>query len=149
MKFDPSGMNQAFDKMRKQAQVKGKDFAEEQGGFFLAMARKFGWQAAPTRQQLLDKAISLKWRLRRKPGVTAKKELARRQRARGTFAKGWVITKITQSAYVIRVWIGNAVSYAGIVDEKKKTAEKAATVVGGKFKERLNRLAKAITSVFT
>lgn len=142
-------MNAAFDKMRKQAQVKGKDFAEEQGGFFLAMVKRLGWKVAPSRAELQAKAAELGDRIKRKKGVSPAQELRRRQRACGTFARGWVITKITQSAYIIRVWIGNAVSYAGIVDKEKKTAEKAATAIGGKFKERLNRLAKAITSVFT
>ena len=148
MRFDPSGMNSAFDKMRATARKRGRDLAEDQGGFFVKMARTLGWKVAPSKEKLIDVAGSLGDRLRRKPGVTPRQELARRIRARGTFARGWHISHIENARARIRIWIMNRVTYSGIVDDRTKVASKAADVVGGKFKAKLDKLASQCTSAF-
>ena len=149
MRFDPSGMDAAFERMRKAARDKGKDLADSQGKAFLQTTKREAWKAAPTKDLLVSTAQRLGWRLKRQKGVSVAKELARRIRARGTFSRGWKITGISSAATKIRIWIGNAVTYAGAADAKSHSAEKAANIVGGKFKDKLTRLAKAATSMFT
>ena len=134
--------------MRTTAKRRGRDLAEDQGNFFVRMARSFGWKVAPSKEELIDVAGSLGNRLRRKAGVTPAKELARRIRARGTFARGWFVSNVTSSGNVIRIWITNRVTYSGVVDNRTNVASKAANVVGGKFKSKLDKLANQCTSVF-
>jgi len=122
------------------ADVQGKDFLNE--------AKKQGRIIAPTPETLVAKAKELKWRLKRKPGVTPGKELARRIRARGTFARGWFISNITSEKFKIRIWITNKSAESEKVDQIKKVSDKAEKATGGRFKSRLDRLAKSVTSNF-
>jgi hypothetical protein len=148
LKFDPSGMFRAFDKMSQTANEKGKDLAKDQGKFFLGMTRKISWQEAPSKE-LFDQLLSrLGGRLKRKPGVRPAKEIQRRKRMRGMFARRWAIHKVENSGYRIRVWIGNPVSYADKAEAKHEPAVQAANIVGRAFNRRLNRLAQQVTGVF-
>ena len=148
MRFGPSGLNQAFDTLQKRAKDQGKDLATKEANFFLSLTRKLGWKAAPTREELDMVARKLKFRLKRKPGVTPAQELARRKRARGTFARGWVMGKIEQSGSRIRIWIVNFVGYSGKVEDEKHVAQTAANVVRADYQGKLNKLASKITSMF-
>jgi hypothetical protein len=148
IKFDPSGLERAFERMEQTAQAKGKVLATQQGNFFLSVTKRLSRAVAPTPQELFALAQQLKWRLKRKPGVSPQKELKRRIRARGIFARGWKVTKVEQAKYRIRIWIANAVSYAGIVEDKHHTTDKAGKVVGPKFQEKLDLYAKDVTGVF-
>ncbi len=134
--------------MGKTAQKRGKTLAEDQGNFFLSLTKKMGWKIAPSREELDAVAQRLKWRLKRKKGMSPGKELARRKRARGTFARGWQILKVESLKSRIRIWIGNMVSYAGKVDSERNVSKQAANVVGGRFKSRLDRLAQQATGDF-
>lgn len=148
MRFDPSGMFQAFDKIRDAAASQGKDLAKVQGDDFLNEAKKQGRIIAPTAQELTDKAVKLKFRLKRKPGVSPAKELARRIRAKGTFARGWFISKVTSEKFKIRIWITNKSAESEKVDNQKKVSDKAEKASGGRFKGRLEKLANSVTSRF-
>ena len=148
MKFDPSGMYSAFDRMREQASSQGKNLATVQGNDFLNEAKKQGRLIAPTPETLVDTAKKLKGRLKRKPGVSVGKELARRIRARGVFAKGWVISHITSEKFRIRIWIKNESTNSDEVDTKKGVSDKAEKASGGRFKSRLNKLADSVTNKF-
>lgn len=148
MKFDPSGLYGAFDKMRDQAASKGKTMADVQGNDFLNEAKKQGRIIAPTAETLTAKAKALKFRLKRKPGVTPAKELARRIRARGTFARGWFISNITSEKFRIRIFITNKSAESEKVDQIKKVSDKAEKATGGRFKKRLETLAKSVTRNF-
>ena len=134
--------------MEKTAQSKGKDLAVEQGNFFVVMARRLGWTVAPSKDELDAVFQKLRGRLKRKKGVTPLQELARRKRARGTFARGWKLSHIEKKPRAIRIWIGNAVNYAGIVEDEHHTTKKAADVVQDRFKGKLDRLAQQVTGVF-
>lgn len=134
--------------MEKAAQEKGKSVATIQAGIFLRLTKRLGWKAAPTRDELDAVAKRLKWRLKRKPGVTPVKELERRKRARGTFARGWKLGKIEQTGTRIRIWIVNAVKYAGIVNDDKHISEEAANITRADYQGKLQKLAKDVTGVF-
>ena len=148
MRFDPSGLTQAFDRMQKAAKDKGKDLATEQGNIFLRVTSWLAWTAAPSKDDLWEVFRKLKGRLKRKKGVSPMKELMRRIRARGTFARGWKIDRVESTGTRIRIHISDPVKYAGIVESRVNSADKAATKVGGNYKAKLERLAKQVTSVF-
>ena len=148
MDFDWSGMKGAFDKMRQRAESQGKDMATAQGQDFLKEAKKQGQLIAPTPEELTDTAKKLKWRLKRKPGVSPWKELARRIRARGTFGRGWFIEKITSERFRIRLWIKNKSTESELVDQEKKVSDKAEKITGGGFKSRLEKLAETVCNPF-
>jgi hypothetical protein len=148
MRFDPSGLTQAFDRMEKAAKDKGKDLAQEQGNFFLRTTRKLGWQAAPSKDDLWDVFRKLKGRLKRKKGVSPMRELMRRIRARGTFARGWKIDRVESGGTRIRIYISDPVKYAGIVEDKKHVASRSADIVGAGYKAKLERLAQQVTGIF-
>jgi len=148
MLFDPSGLNSAFDRMRDNAATQGKTLADVQAADFISEERKQGRLIAPSSQSLTEAAVALKWRLRRKPGVTPAKELARRIRARGTFARGWVIQKIDSEKFRIRIWLVNQSAESDKVDTAHKASDKAEKIAGGRFKSRLDKLASSITSSF-
>jgi len=148
MRFDPSGLNRAFDKMRDQAASKGKTMADVQGKDFLNEAKKQGRIIAPTPETITATAKRLKGRIKRKPGISPGKELARRIRARGTFARGWFISNITSEKFKIRIWITNKSAESEKVDQIKKVSDKAEKATGGRFKSRLNKLADSLTNKF-
>jgi len=141
-------MYSAFDKMRDQAASKGKDMATVQGADFLNEAKKQGRLIAPTAETLTETAKKLKGRLKRKPGVTPAKELARRIRAKGTFGRGWFISNVTSERFKIRIWITNKSANSAEVDSEKKVSDKAEKASGGRFKIRLDKLASSVTSRF-
>lgn len=134
--------------MREQASSQGKTMASVQGRDFLNEAKKQGREIAPTPEKLNAVAQKLRGRLLRKPGVTPAKELARRIRARGTFAKGWFISNITSEAFRIRIWLTNKSAESGKVDMQKKVSDKAEKITGRRFKTRLDALARTITRTF-
>ena len=134
--------------MRDDAASKGKDLADIQGKDFLNEAKKQGRIIAPTAETLTAKAKQLKGRLKRKPGVSPAKELARRIRAKGTFGRGWFISGITSEKFRIRIWIKNKSADSEKVDQQKKVSDKAEKASGGRFKTRLNRLAESVTRNF-
>jgi hypothetical protein len=148
MNFDMSGMTQAFDRMREQAEKRGKDMATDQGNFFLRATKRLGWQAAPSKEKLFQTAQELGWRLKRKTGTTPGQELKRRMRSRGTFARGWHISKIESKRFVIRIWLENDSAESDKVDTQKKVSDRAEKQVGGRFKSRLDRLAEQVTKSF-
>lgn len=148
MRFDATGMYQAFDRMSKTAQSGGKDLAKDQGYFFLRIAKKLGWEIAPSKEELQG-LTKLGWRIKRRPGVkTPEKEIARRLAARGAYARSWIIEKIESERYRIRIWIKNKTKYSGILESEKHVTKKAADYVGGRFKSKLERLAKQCTASF-
>ena len=134
--------------MRDQAASKGKTMATEQGNDFLKEAKKQGREIAPTPEKIVAKARQLKGRLKRKPGVTTAKEISRRIRASGTFAKGWFISSITSEKFRIRIWITNKSAESGKVDSDKKVSDKAEKITGKRFKSRLDKLAQSVTKTF-
>jgi len=148
MRFDPSGLSQAFDRMRKEADKKGKSLMEQQGKFFLNTVKALAKPLEPTPDEIYRSAKARGFKIRRKKGYSVKKELQRRIRAIGTFRRGWKPARIEQSRNWIRVLIGNIVGYSGEVENKWKTGDKGADVVGGRFKQRLHKLAKQVTSIF-
>ena len=148
MRFDPSGLTQAFDRMQKAAKDKGKDLAKDQGNFFLRTTRKLGYIVAPSKDDLFAVFRKLGNKIKRKKGVTPLKEVMRRIRARGTFARGWKIERVESSGTRIRIYIGNAVKYAGIVESKERVASRSADIVGAGYKAKLQKLAKQVTSIF-
>jgi hypothetical protein len=148
MKFDPSGLYGAFDRMRDQAASQGKSLATVQGNDFLKEAKTQGRLIAPTPEKITAKAKQLKGRLKRKPGVTPAKELSRRIRARGTFAKGWFISKVDSEKFKIRIWITNKSAESAKVDAQKKVSDKAEKITEKRFKSRLEKLAESVTKTF-
>jgi len=148
MRFDPSGMNAAFDRMRDNAATRGKNLADVQGQDFLRTIKQEGRKIAPTPQDLYDTASRLGWRLKRKPGVSPAKELKRRIRARGTFARGWQIVRITSERFRIRIWLEDKSAESDKVDTRHGVSDKAEKKSGGRFKRRLNQLAETLTRLF-
>lgn len=148
MRFDPSGLKQAFDRMEEGAESHGKTLAEDQSKFFLKHMKKESWKVAPTPSTLNSVAERLKGRLKRKKGVTPMEELQRRMRARGTFARGWAITKTEQAGYRIRIWMVDSSSQSGKVDDEKKVSNKAERITGKSYKSKLDKLADKVTSIF-
>jgi hypothetical protein len=134
--------------MRDQAASQGKTMATVQGNDFLNEAKKQGREIAPTPEKLVATAKKLKWRLKRKPGVKPGKELSRRIRARGTFAKGWFISSVTSEKFRIRIHLTNKSSESGKVDAEKKVSDKAEKITGRRFKTRLEKLADSVTRTF-
>jgi hypothetical protein len=134
--------------MRQQAERRGKTMTEQQGEYFIKIAKKQGWLIAPTVETLVSVANTLKGRLKRKPGVTPKAELSRRIRARGTFARGWVTTKIESVGFSIRIWVMNKSAYSEVVDNEKKVFDKSKAIAQNGFKQRLEKLADQITQSF-
>ena len=145
MRFDASGLYSAFDRMQENASAKGKDLATVQANDFLSEMKKDGRAIAPTPETLKGVAEKLGWRLRRKKGVSPEKELQRRIRARGTFARFWKIWKTDSEKFRIRIWLIDDGADSAKVDAQKGVSEKAVNASGGRFKSRLNKLADAVT----
>lgn len=148
MRFDPSGMYSAFDRMREAAASRGKNLADTQAQDFLRTIKQEGWKIAPKPQELYDTAQKVGWRLKRKPGVSPAKELQRRIRARGTFARGWQIVKVTSEKWRIRIWLMDKAAESDKVDTRHGVSDKAEKKSGGRFKTRLNKLAESVTKIF-
>jgi len=145
MLFDDRQLRAGLDRMKKLAKEKGKSAAQQQAGALLGVVRAIGKKDGPTKQELFAKAEELKWRLKRKKG-SAGRELKRRQRVAGLFGRRWLTTKFEQTGTNIRIWMENKLSYAQKINAKKKTFEKAAKKTDSKFRERLQKLAKQVTS---
>jgi hypothetical protein len=143
-----SGLSQAFDKMRDNAASQGKDLTYIMAGQFLNQVRKDSREIAPTAEELNAVAMRLKGRLKRKKGVTPEKELARRQRAKGIFARKWKIDRKEATRNNIKVWLIDTSANSAKVDEKFKVSDKSEKIVGGKFKDKLNQMAERITRNF-
>jgi len=141
-------MNAAFDRMRDNAATRGKNLADVQGQDFLRTIKQEGRKIAPTPQELYDTASRLGWRLKRKPGVSPAKELKRRIRARGTFARGWKIVRVTSERFRIRIWLEDKAAESDKVDTRHGVSDKAEKKSGGRFKRRLNQLADTLTRLF-
>jgi hypothetical protein len=137
-----------MDKMRENAASKGKELANTQGQDFLRTIKRESWQVAPTPQELYDTAQRVGWALKRKKGVSPAKELKRRIRARGTFARGWRIVRIVSEKWRIRIWLMDKSAESDKVDTRHGVSDKAEKKSGGRFKQRLNRMADAITRAF-
>ena len=148
MRFDPSGLYGAFDKMRENASKQGKTLADVQTRDFLNEVRKDGRAIAPTPELLKETARKLGWRLKRKPGVSPGRELQRRIRARGTFARGWKLWKVESQKFLIRIWLRDDANDSAKVDAMKGVSEKAVNSTGSKFKRRLDKLADSVTKFF-
>lgn len=148
MRFDPSGMDRAFDTMRKRAAKGTRTLASKQGNFFVRMAKKISFQNAPDPIAILDLERKLGGRLRRKPGVTVPQEIGRRILMIGTLARNWRFWKTEQGRGYIRIWIRDNVGYSKVVDDRQHLAEQAANVVQVSFKKNLNKLATALTRGF-
>lgn len=148
MRFDPSGLSQAFDKMRDNAASQGKDLAFLMAGQFLNEMRKESRLIAPTTETLNTVAARLKGRLKRKPGVTPEKELARRQRAKGIFARKWKIDRKEMDRNHVRIWLIDTSASSEKVDREKKVSDKAEKTTGRAFKSKLDTMASKITSAF-
>jgi len=145
MLFDDRQLRAGLDRMQKLAKEKGKSAAQQQAGALLGVVRAIGKKDGPTKQELFEKAEELKWRLKRKKG-SAGRELKRRQRVAGLFGRRWKITNFEQGGTKIRIWMENKLSYAQKINTKKKTFEKAAKKTDSKFRQRLQKLAKQVTS---
>jgi len=148
MRFDPSGLERAFDRMEDGAKRHGKTMATDQGNMFLKVMKSESWKIAPTRETLSAVAERLKGRLKRKKGVTPAKELARRMRARGTFARGWEITKVESAGFRIRIWMEDKAKESGKVDDEKGVSDRAEKIAGKSFKSKLDKLASKVTGLF-
>jgi hypothetical protein len=148
MRFDPSGLKRAFDRMEDSAKTRGKTMAVAQGDIFLKIMKEESWKIAPTPQRLDAVAKSLKWRLKRKKGVTPIQELHRRIRSRGAFARQWKIVKIKSSGFRIRIWMVDESNESGKVDSKKNVSDKAEKITGKSYKTKLDKLADQVTSDF-
>jgi len=148
MNFDFSGMTQAMDKMRDNAERQGKTLAEKMSVEFLRDIKAESWKIAPTAETITSKVKELKFRLKRKPGVSPVRELARRIRARGTFARKWKIWKTESQKYSIRIWLIDTATASGLVDEEKKVSTKAEKITGKKYKDKLDQMATNIMNKF-
>ena len=137
-----------MDKMRDNAERQGKTLAEKMSYEFLKDIKDESWKIAPTAQKITAKAQELKFRLKRKRGVSAIQELRRRIRARGTFARKWKIWKVESQKYSIRIWLIDTATGSGIVDEQKKVSNKAEKITGKKYKDKLDQLANNLMSKF-
>jgi hypothetical protein len=122
--------------------------AVNQGNIFLKIMKEESWKIAPTPQKLNDVAKRLKWRLKRKKGVTAGQELQRRIRSRGAFARQWKIVKIKSSGFRIRIWMVDESNESAKVDAKKNVSDKAEKLTGRSYKTKLDKLADQVTSTF-
>jgi len=139
----------AFDKMRSMAEKKGKELGRSQARIFLGLVRRNSWKEAPARDELQAVYDRLSWKMRRRKGTkTPEKELKRRIRARGTFARGWRISRVIEQPYRIRIWLEDSVTYAPAVENKSHPAENAAKTIGGQFKSKLDKYASQVTSAF-
>lgn len=148
MRFDPSGLYAAMDRMRENAAAKGKTLGEVQSQDFLNEIRKKGRAIAPTPELLVSTAKKIGWRLKRKPGVSPGQELQRRIRARGTFARGWKLWKTESEKFRIRIWLIDTAGESAKVDAQKGVSDAAEKASGGRFKTRLNKLADQVTKFF-
>lgn len=135
-------------KMNENAKSKGKTLAKDQANFFLRLVKKMSWGVAPKRDVFDVLLERFGGRLKRKKGVSPQKEVERRRRARGAFARRWKISKVESEPYRIRIFISNFISYAGKLEGKNHLAERAAGIVGSSFKRKLNRLADQLTKGF-
>lgn len=148
MRFDPSGMKRAFERMEKTSQDKGKKLSGDQARFFVAVCRRLGWKLAPTKEELVAVGQRLGNRVKRPKGKTVEQEIKRRIRMRGAYARSWMIDHVESAKWRIRIWIKNRTNYSGILESEKHVAEQAANIVGGRFKGRLERYAKQVTYSF-
>jgi hypothetical protein len=143
-----SGMTQAFDKMGENASNQGKTLAEVLAAGFLKDMKDEGRKIAPTPEELTTTAKQLGWKLKRKPGWTPARELARRIRARGTFARGWKLWKTESEKFRVRIWLIDTAGSSAKVDTEKKVSDKAEKITGKKFQTKLGAMADRIMRTF-
>ena len=148
MNFDMSGMSQAFDRMRDNAEGQGKTLADTLAKGFLKDMKDEGRKIAPTPEELTTTAKQLSWRLKRKTGWTPARELARRIRARGTFARGWKLWKTESEKFRVRIWLIDTSGHSAKVDTEKKVSDRAEKITGKKFQTKLGAMADRIMRAF-
>lgn len=149
MRFDPSGLSQAFDRMQKAAQDKGSDLATAQAKQLKAVSMNISRKEAPTREEITAIGMKLKGRLhRRKPGWTWQKELAARLRNINTLTRHWNTGKVENKRNSVGIPIENTVDYSGGQEDKKHILERAMKAQEGRFRQKLEYFAKQVTSVF-
>ena len=137
-----------MDRMRDNAATQGKTLSKQMSQVFLGDMKAQSRLITPTAETITNKAKQLKFRLKRKPGVSPIKELQRRIRARGTFARKWKIWKTEDAKHIIRIWLIDTAASSDLVDSQKKVSAKAEKVTGSKYKNRLNKLADSLTRGF-
>jgi hypothetical protein len=148
MNFDMSGMSRAFDRMRENAERKGKDLAQVQAKDFLGVLKREGRAIAPTADRIVSDVRQANFKIKRKAGTTVSQEIKRRIRAIGTFGRSWMIEKVTSQRFVIRIWMINKSNESLKVDNKKGVSDRAGKLSGNRFKSRLNRMADSIMGRF-
>jgi hypothetical protein len=132
--------------MENAAKTKGKTAAQTQAGVLMSVVKAEGKKDGPTKQDIYDKAVELKWRLKRKKGKSPVQEMKRRQRVAGLYGRQWKMTNVKQSGTSIEIWMENRVKYAGTINVKKKTFSRAAGKTNTKYRARLQKLANQVTS---
>lgn len=158
MKFDPSGLQRAFDTMERRANERGKTLAFKEANFFVRITRKISredstpsvaeLQALAARKTLFVGTGANK-HLSSDPAAIAK-EVARRIKRRGTFARGWsrLFADTSIVGYRIRIWIRNRVGYSKLIDDRDQDSKKSANFVAKVFQRDLKRLAGGLTGDF-
>ena len=117
-------------------------------GKFLNDMRKESRLIAPTAETLNAVAARLKGRLIRKKGVSPEKELARRQRARGIFARKWKIDRKEMDRNHVRIWLIDTSASSEKVDKLKGVSAKAEKTTGKEFKAKLDGMANKLARNF-
>lgn len=158
MRFDPSGLNRAFDTMLVRGNGRGKTLAFKMANFFVRITRKISredstptvaeLQALQTRKVLFVGVGKNKHLSDNRQAMD--KEIARRIKRIGTFARGWSrqFAQTEISARRIRIWIRNRVGYSKLIDDRDSDSDKAAQFIRGAFQRDLEKLAKGLTGDF-
>ena len=150
--LDPLGA--AMDKLRDNARKQGKEFGRKEAGFFLRIMKRVSWESAPSRatiQAVYDGLVASgrRWYMvRRGRSRTPEQELARRLRARGTFARRWFIASITQpSRWRIRILLVDRADYSDRISARDGTIKRAKEKTLRGWKSKLDRMAKRISNI--
>lgn len=134
--------------MNDRAHSQGRELVDVVGAEFLKVIRDEGRKIAPTPDELTATAKKIGWRLRRKPGVSPGKELARRIRSRGTFARKWQKWKTEGSRTRFIIWLIDLAADSEKVDRNNKVSNRASAITTKAFQNRLNKMADKLASMF-
>ncbi len=149
MRFDYSGMMSALDKMEKASRKESGTMLYEFAGVFEKSLQSESFRVQPDKMDIMIVRTIYGNRIRRKPGVTPQKEIARRIRAIGTFRKGWDTGKLEiVDSWIYRINYMNRASNSAIVDALKGVSGKSKNATRSKFQKSMDGLIKKITSAF-
>ena len=131
-----------MDKMRTDAEKRGRDLGKAQQKYFRNLSSKLGKEIATAKAMILAKADQLGSRFLKRPaGVSFKQERARRAQASGRYARAWKADKLEYPSSGMRISIVNMTKIATVNQSRNNTISRAVARILPQLQKKLQRIA--------